>query len=184
MFGIAESAKKFLDDINKNRDMVIKAINSFISNVPEVTGLDEKMIKEVGEIIGNKSSIEGCYYIFGDLYSFEYIYNFLNSRDCYYINDIDTNELSVYLKYDCDEDGGWIPIIFIKEFWDFYSVYIAGSRKETKEKTNNGQNVSMNICGILDNAIELNHIRSSLENLNLHYNEICEILETIVKKLY
>ena len=32
MFGIAESAKKFLDDINKNRDMVIKAINSFISN--------------------------------------------------------------------------------------------------------------------------------------------------------
>ena len=58
------------------------------------------------------------------------------------------------------------------------------TKKEIKEETNNGQNTSTNICNILDNATELQHIRSSLENLNLHYNEICEILEAIVKKLY
>lgn len=184
MFRSTELAKGFLDDIGNNRDMVIKAVDSFISNVPEVTGLDRKTIREIGKIIGCPSCSKGCYDIFGIVYNFDYVSNFLDSRDCYYIDDTDINQLSVCLKYDYDEDGEWIPIIFIKEFWDFYSVYIAGSRKETKEKTNNGQDVSMNICGILDNATELKHIRSSLENLNLHYNEICEILETIVKKLY
>lgn len=184
MFELTESVKRFLDDINDSRFMVIKAVDSFISNVPEVTGLDREAVEEIGKIVGCASCGKGCYNIFGVVYSLDYISNFLDSRDCYYIDDIDINQLSVYLKHDCDEDGEWIPIIFIKEFWDFYSVYIAGSRKETKEKTNNGQDVSMNICGILDNATELNHIRSSLENLNLHYNEICEILEAIVKKLY
>ena len=184
MFGITESAKKFLDDIDKNRDMVIKAVNSFISNVPEVTGLDRGTVEEIGKIIGHVSCNKGCYDIFGIVYNFDYVSNFLDSRDCYYIDDIDISQLSVYLKYDCDEDGEWIPIIFIKEFWDFYSVYMTGSRKEIKEEANSEQDTSSKICNILDNAIELNHIRSSLENLNLHYNEICEILETIVKKLY
>lgn len=188
MFELTELVKRFLDDINDNRFMVIKAVDSFISNVPEITGLDREAIEEIGKIVGHTSCSKGCYDIFGIVYSLDYISNFLDSRDCYYINDMDINQLSVCLKYDCDEDGEWIPIIFIKEFWDFYSVYTAGDRKEIKkeikEKTNNEQNTSIKICNILDNATELQHIRSSLENLNLHYNEICEILEAIVKKLY
>ena len=101
---------------------------------------------------------------------------------------ITDTEFKFCIKYNQKEVGQWIPIIFIREFWDFYSVYTAGNRKETKkeikEETNNEQNTSTKICNILDNATELSHIRSSLENLNLHYNEICEILEAIVKKLY
>lgn len=184
MFGIAESTKKFLDDINDNRDMVIKAIGSFISNVPEVTGLDRETVEEIGKNIGCASCSKGCYDIFGTIYNLDYISNFLDSRDCYYIDDFDSSELSVLLMYDCDEDGEWIPIIFIKEFWDFYSVYMIGNRKETKKETNNEQSTSTKIYSILDSATELKHIRSSLENLNFHYNEICEILETIVKKLH
>lgn len=184
MFRSIELAKGFLDDIGNNRDMVIKAVNSFISNVPEVTGLDREAVEEIGKNIGRASCSKGCYDIFGTIYNLDYISNFLDSRDCYYIDDFDSSELSVLLMYDCDEDGEWIPIIFIKEFWDFYSVYMTGSRKEIKEEANSERDTSSKICNILDNAIELNHIRSSLENLNLHYNEICEILETIVKKLY
>lgn len=188
MFEITELAKKFSDDFNNNRNMVIKAVNSFIFNVPEITGLDEEAIEEIGKIIGYKSSIDDCWCIFGTMYNLKYVSNFLNDRDYYYIADTDIRELSVYLKYNQKEVGVWIPIIFIREFWDFYSVYTAGNRKETKkeieEETNNEQNTSTKICNILDNATELNHIRSSLENLNLHYNEICEILEAIVKKLY
>lgn len=184
MFEITELAKGFLN----NSDTVKDAFNDFVSNTHEVTGLNEKTIKEVAAIIGSKSCSEGAYNIFGTVYNLDYIDNFLNNRDCYYINDIDTNELNICLKYEYDEDGEWIPVIFIKEFWDFYSVYTAGNRKETKkeikEETNNEQNTSIKICNILDNATELQHIRSSLENLNLHYNEICEILEAIVKKLY
>ena len=188
MFEITELAKKFLDDFNNNRNMVIKAINSFISNTPQITGLDEETIEEIGKIIGYESTIKDCWYIFGIMYNLKDVSNLLNDRDYYYIGYIDISELSVYLKYDREVEGQWIPIIFIKEFWDFYSVYTAGNRKETKkeikEETNNEQNISTKICNILDNAIELQHIRSSLENLNLHYNEICEILEAIVKKLY
>lgn len=182
MFGITELAKRFSDDVNNNRDMVMKVINNFVSNASEVTGLDKKTLEEVGKIIGSESSIEKCYYIFGTLYNLDYINNFLDSRDCYYIEDID--ELHLYLKYDCDEDGEWIPIIFIKEFWDFYSVYMTGNRKENKAEANNKEDTSTKIYSILDSAVELKHIRSSLENLNFHYNEICEILETIVKKLH
>lgn len=188
MFELTELVKRFLDDINDSRFMVIKAVDSFVSNVPEVTGLDKEAVEEIGKIVGHASCSKGCYDIFGIVYSLDYISNFLDSRDCYYINDTNINQLNVCLKYDCDEDGEWIPIIFIKEFWSFYSVYTAGNekeiKKEVKEKTNNEQNTSTKICNILDNATELQHIRSSLENLNLHYNEICEILEAIVKKLY
>ena len=187
MFEITELAKKFSDDFNYNRSMVIEAVNSFIFNVPEITGLDERTIEEVGKIIGYESK-DNWWYIFGTMYNLKYISNLLNDRDYYYIADTDISELSVCLKYNQEEDGQWIPIIFIKEFWDFYSVYTAGNKKETKkeikEETNNEQNTSTKICNILDNATELQHIRSSLENLNLHYNEICEILEAIVKKLY
>lgn len=184
MFEITELAKKFSDDFNNNRGMLIEAANSFIFNVPEVTGLDEETIEEVGKIIGYESSMDDCWYIFGTMYNLKYVINFLNNRDYYYIADTDISELSVCLKYNQEEDGQWIPIIFIREFWDFYSVYTAGNKKEIKEETNNEQNTSIKICNILDNATELQHIRSSLENLNLHYNEICEILEAIVKKLY
>ena len=179
MFEITELAKGFLN----NSDTVKDAFNDFVSNTHEVTGLNEKTIKEVAAIIGSKSCSEGAYNIFGTVYNLDYIDNFLNNRDCYYINDIDTNELNICLKYEYDEDGEWIPVIFIKEFWDFYSVYTARNRKETKEGINNKQDTSTNIYSILDGAIELKHIRTSLENLNLHYNEICEILEAIVKRL-
>lgn len=180
MFEITELAKGFLN----NSDTVKDAFNDFVLNTHEVTGLNEKTIKEVAAIIGSKSCSEGAYNIFGTVYNLDYIDNFLNNRDYYYINDIDTNELNICLKYEYDEDGEWIPVIFIKEFWDFYSVYIARNRKETKEGINNKQDTSTNIYSILDSAIELKHIRTSLENLNLHYNEICEILEAIVKKLH
>lgn len=180
MFEITELAKGFLN----NSDTVKDAFNDFVSNTHEVTGLNEKTIKEVAAIIGSKSCSEGAYNIFGTVYNLDYIDNFLNNRDYYYINDIDTNELNICLKYEYDEDGAWIPVIFIKEFWDFYSVYTARNRKETKEGINNKQDTSTNIYSILDSAIELKHIRTSLENLNLHYNEICEILEAIVKKLH
>ena len=179
MFEITELAKKFSDDSDMQN-----VFNNFVSNTSEVTGLDKEVIKKVGKIIGSKSCSEGLYYIFGTAYNLDTVGNFLNFRECYYINDIDTDELCVYLKYDDEEDGNWIPIIFIKEFWDFYSVYKAGNKKEIKKETNNGQNTSIKIYNILDNATELQHIRFSLENLNLHYNEICEILEVIVKKLY
>lgn len=179
MFEITELAKKFSDDSDMQN-----VFNNFVSNTSEVTGLDKEAIKKVGKIIGSKSCSEGLYYIFGTAYNLDSVGNFLNFRECYYINDIDTDELCVHLKYDYEEDGDWIPIIFIKEFWDFYSVYKAGNKKEIKKETNNGQKTSIKICNILDNATELQHIRSSLENLNLHYNEICEILEAIVKKLY
>lgn len=184
MFGLIELAKRFLDDINDNKNMAIKVVDSFISNVSEVTGLDEKAIKAVGKIIGGESCGKDCYNIFGTVYNLNYIDEFLNDRDCYYINDFDIEELCVQLKYDCDEDGDWIPIIFIKEFWSYYSTYTTENRKETEEEANNEQNISTKICSILDSAIELKHIRSSLENLNFHYNEICEILEIIVKKLH
>jgi hypothetical protein len=179
MFEITELAKGFLN----NSDTVKDAFNDFVSNTPEVTGLNEKTIKEVAAIIGSKSCSEGAYNIFGTVYNLDYINNFLNNRDYYYINDIDTNELNICLKYEYDEDGEWIPVIFIKEFWVFYSVYTARNRKETKEGIDNKQDTSTNIYSILDGAIELKHIRTSLENLNLHYNEIYEILEAIVKKL-
>ena len=181
MFEITELAKKFLDD----RD-IQNIFNDFVSNTSEVTGLDRETIEKVGKIIGDKSCSKGFYYIFGTAYNLDSVSDFLNLRECYYINDIYTEELCVHLKYDYEEGGEWIPIIFIKEFWDFYSVYNAGNKKEikkVKEETNNRQNTSTKIYNILDNATELQHIRSSLENLNLNYNEICEILEAIVKKL-
>jgi hypothetical protein len=68
------------------------------------------------------------------MYNLKYVVNFLNNRDYYYIADTDISELSICLKYNQEEDGQWIPIIFIREFWDFYSVYTAGNRKKLKKK--------------------------------------------------
>ena len=180
MFEITELAKRFWNDSDMKN-----VFNSFALNVSEVTGLDRETIEKVGKIIGSKSCSEGLYYIFGTAYNLSSVSDFLNFRECYYVNDIDADEFCIHLKYDNEEDGSWIPIIFIKEFWEFYSTYKTKNKKETKEEINNEQqNTSTKICNILDNATELQHIRSSLENLNLHYNEICEILEAIVKKLY
>ena len=76
MFEITELAKKFSDDFNNNRNMVIEAVNSFIFNVPEITGLDEKAIEKVGKIIGYESNIDDCWYIFETMYNLKYVSNY------------------------------------------------------------------------------------------------------------
>ena len=179
MIDYAEMTKEVMNSLEENK-MLFK---DFVSEHSEVTLLETEILEEIGNVLNEGIEINGNYYsFFGSLYDSYTIYQF--TMDSYYIDDIDISDCSLLIKNDCDADGEWIPIIFIKEFWDFYSVYMTGSRKEIKEEANSEQDTSSKICNILDNATELKHIRSSLENLNFHYNEICEILETIVKKLY
>ena len=62
-------------------------------------------------------------------------FNFKTSNDIgkyYTIKDYDEDDHSIYLTH--DEDGGaWLPIIFIREFWEFYSNYNHTVKEEEPE---------------------------------------------------
>lgn len=94
------------------------------------TGTDATILTttEIEEIKQRMSSDNQIKILFEPNTEYYQALNFkaLSDIEKYYIvSDYDENDHSVYLTHDYDEgDGVWVPIIFIKEFWKFYSEYV------------------------------------------------------------
>ena len=120
--GMAKEVAKALEKDNK-------LFSEFVSNYSEVSLLDENIRRGIAGKIDEVEYEDYFYRFFNSNYSFDAIYN-LDLNDCY-IDDVNIKNYSVYLARD-DEGIDWLPVIFIKEFWDFYFDYI--SKKKENEK--------------------------------------------------
>lgn len=96
----------------------------------------------------------------------------------YYTNDYcDKNDHSIYLTHDGD-GGVWLPVIFIREFWDFYSNYNHTIKKEETET------VKTDIEIIADNLIEyidkIQDIITNFTNMGLPKEDISFIIQKAI----
>lgn len=99
----------------------------------------------------------------------------------YIISDYDENDHSIYLTRDDDSDdsdGVWLPVIFIREFWDFYSNYDHTIKEEETET------VKTDIEIIADNLIEyidkIQDIITNFTNMGLPKEDISFIIQKAI----
>lgn len=110
-----------------------KLFSEFVSNYSEVMLLDVDIRREIARNIDEADNEDYIYRFFNSDYSFNDIYDTCLDFENY-IDGINSNDYSVFLRNDCDnEEGTWLPIIFIKEFWDFYFDYI-NKKKESENR--------------------------------------------------
>ena len=122
--GMAKEVAKALEEDNK-------LFSEFVSNYSEVNLLDKNIRRGIAGKIDEVEYEDYFYRFFNSDYSFDAIYNLdLDLSDCY-IDDVNIKDYSVYLARD-DEGIDWLPVIFIKEFWDFYFDYISKKRENEK----------------------------------------------------
>lgn len=107
-----------------------KLFSEFVSNYSAVMLLDRDIRKEIAGNIDEAENEDYIYRFFNSEYPTDILYNF--TADEYYIDNYENSDYSVFLNNDCDEDGGWLPVIFLEEFWDFYFDYT--NKKEESEK--------------------------------------------------
>lgn len=97
----------------------------------------------------------------------------------YTIEDYDENDHSIYLTH--DEDGDvWLPIIFIREFWEFYSNY----NHTVKEEEPEIETAKTDIKIIADNLIEyidkIQDIIINFTNMGLPKEDISFIIQKAI----
>ena len=136
-------------------------------NIVDATFLTAPEIEIIYEKTNKNKEIET---IFGtEYYDYEYFKKLSDFKNFYTIVDYDDEDNSVYLTHDEDKFY-WISIIFIKEFWDFYSNYI------------NEKNTDIEI--IADNLVEYNDmiqgVITYLANINVSKENISFLIQKII----
>lgn len=121
--GMAKEVVKALEENNK-------LFKEFIFNYPEVTILNKDICKRIAENTNTNEDCEFYYRFFNTEYSIDFLGNFATNTK-YIIDQVDIDDYSVFLTQDI-EDVDWLPVIFIKEFWDFYFDYISKKRENEK----------------------------------------------------
>lgn len=126
MINYAEKVEEVVKALEENK----KLFNDFVSNYSEVTLLGTEIREEIANVIDEAAIDETDYSFFGTEYDTYILYQFTMNE--YYIDDFEISDYSVLLKKNHDEGGDWLPVVFIKEFWDFYFDYISKKRENEK----------------------------------------------------
>lgn len=167
-----------------------KLFHDFVSNYSEVTLLGTEIREEIANVIDEAGIDETCYRFFDTEYDTSIIYQF--TMDEYYIDDFEISDYSLLLKNDCDEGGDWLPVFFIKEFWEFYNNFMNESENKNKsEKNMNNKTTEIkkeifsleNIYNIAKHSDKIIHICDELRNIGFNNEEIFEIITNIIKKI-
>ena len=126
MINYGEMAKEVAKALKKDD----KLFNEFVSNYSKVMLLDRDICERIVKNINTNGDCEFHYCFFNTEYDVGFLKVFATNTE-YIIDQIDEYDYSVFLTQD-NEDVEWIPVIFVKEFWDFYFDYI--NKKKESEK--------------------------------------------------
>ena len=121
--GMAKEVMKALGEDNK-------LFNEFVFNYSEATILNMDICKRIAKNINTNEDCDFYYCIFNTKCSIDFLGNFATNTK-YIIDHDDIDDYSVFLTQD-NGDVDWLPVIFIKEFWDFYFDYISKKRENEK----------------------------------------------------
>lgn len=155
-----------------------KLFSEFVSNYSEVMLLDKGICEKIVEIINTNGDCEFYYCLFNTEYDVDFLKNFATNTK-YIIDHVDEYDYSVYLTQD-GEDVEWMPVIFIKEFWDFYSNY----DHTIKEEETKIETTKTDIEIIADNLIEyidkIQDIITNFTNMGLPKEDISFIIQKAI----
>lgn len=163
-----------------------EVMNLFMDGIETKTEKDATILtaSEIEEIKQRMVSDNQIKILFNFNHEYEY-YQVLNFKDFsdiekyYTIKYCDKDDYSVYLAHD-EGCGVWLPIIFIREFWDFYSNYDHNIKEEeTKIET-----TKTDIEIIADNLIEyidkIQDIITNFINMGLPKEDISFIIQKAI----
>lgn len=189
MINYVEKMEEVVKVLEENK----KLFRDFVSNYSEVTLLGTEIREEIASIIDEAGITETCYSFFGTEYDTSIIYQF--TMDEYYIDDCEISDYSLLLKNDCDEGGDWLPVVFIKEFWEFWEFYnnfMNGNENKNKSEENTNNKITEikkeifsleNIYNIAKHSDKIIHICDELKDIGFNNEEIFEIITNIIKKI-
>lgn len=191
MINYGEMAKEVAMAIKENSEL----FDRFVSNYSEITLLDNNIRGNIIVAIDESRSSDYFYRFFNSDYSSDDLDLELGE---YYIDDINAGDYSVFLKNDCDEGGTWLPVIFIKEFWDFYFDYINKKKESGKmvcssklgEKLKQNEINIDNICKIiaedfLKNYDSYTDVFNALDSFsNISEDDSVELFANFFKRLF
>lgn len=192
MINYGKMAKEVAKAIKENSELFDK----FVSNYSEITLLNDEDRGDILVVVDESPLADYLYKIFNDDYTADDICT-LDDEE-YYIDNFDRNHYSLYLKNNDDVVGGWMPIIFVKEFWDFYFDYI--NKKEEGEKMvcslklgeelkQNETNID-NICKIIAEDFIKNYdsytdVFNALDSFsNISEDDSVELFANFLKRLF
>lgn len=194
MINYGEMAKDVVKAIKENSEL----FDRFVSNYSEITLLNDEDRMDILVSIDEAQTPLGDYFykIFNADYTADEICN-LNAEE-YYIDNFNRNYYSLYLKYNEDVVGRWMPIIFIKEFWDFYFDYINKKKEdekmvcspESKEELKQNETNIDDICKIIAEDFVKNYnnyisMFTTFDNFSdLSENDYAEFLTNFFKRLF
>lgn len=194
MINYGEMAKDVVKAIKENSEL----FDRFVSNYSEITLLnDEDRMDILVSIDEAQTPLEDYFYkIFNADYTADEICN-LNAEE-YYIDNFNRNYYSLYLKYNEDVVGRWMPIIFIKEFWDFYFDYINKKKEdekmvcspESKEELKQNETNIDDICKIIAEDFVKNYdsytdVFNALNSFsNISEDDSVELFANFFKRLF
>lgn len=125
-------AKQFMDfDDKKKKKVFFAFIEKYSCNGDGTSVLDCETLKRIMPVISTPNKKDNRFVkIFGMRYYTEYIYKNFAETYCIEIDDYceDDYTIKVWISLREDEieyeDFEWTSVLFIKEFWNFYSNYV------------------------------------------------------------
>lgn len=194
MINYGEMTREVAKAIKENSEL----FNRFVSNYSEITLLNDEDKMNILVVIDEAQTPLGDYFykIFNADYTADEICNL--DVEKYYIDNFDRNYYSLYLKYSENVVGRWIPIIFIKEFWDFYFDYINKKKEdgkmvcspESKEELKQNKINIDDICRIiaedfLKNYDSYTDVFNALDSFsNISEDDSVELFANFFKRLF
>lgn len=159
---------------------IVEEFGERIKTERNATILTVSEIEEIRQRMDSDSQIKILFETDGVYYR-ELNFKALSDIEKYYtIMDYDENDHSVYLTHDEDGGGVWLPITFIKEFWEFYSNYDHTIKEEETEI----ETAKTDIEIIADNLIEyidkIQDIITNFTNMGLPKEDISFIIQKAI----
>lgn len=104
---------------------------------------------------------------------------FSNIEKYYTIMDYDENDHSIYLTHD-EDDGEWLPIIFIREFWEFYSNYDHTIKEEETEVKPAKTDIEIIADNLIEYIDKIQDIITNFTNMGLPKEDISFIIQKAI----
>lgn len=98
----------------------------------------------------------------------------------YTIMNYDEDDHSVYLTHDEDRGGVWLPIIFIKEFWNFYSNYDHTIKEEETEVETAKTDIEIIADNLTEYIDKIQDIITNFTNMGLPKEDISFIIQKTI----
>lgn len=158
---------------------IVEEFGEEIETKRDATILTVSEIEEIKQRMDSDSQIKILFETNREYYR-GFNFEALSDIEKYYtIEDYDENDHSIYLTH--DEDGDvWLPIIFIREFWEFYSNY----NHTVKEEEPEIETAKTDIKIIADNLIEyidkIQDIIINFTNMGLPKEDISFIIQKAI----